>query len=96
LEKPAEKPDILLINITGLAIGLGCFLLIALYVLDELSFDRYYDNAGNIYRVNLDARWGGQELRVAETSDMMGPILKKDYPRVQEYTRLYYQSGDTN
>ena len=82
------------INITGLAVGLGCFLLIALYVLDELSFDRYYDKAGNIYRINLDARWGGQDLRLAETSDMMGGILKKDYPQVQEYTRLYHQSGD--
>jgi putative ABC transport system permease protein len=84
-----------LINITGLAVGLGCFLLIALYVLDELSFDRYYDKAGNIYRINLDARWGGQELRLAETSDMMGAILKKDYPQVQEFTRIYAQSGDT-
>jgi putative ABC transport system permease protein len=83
-----------IINITGLAIGLACFLLIALYILDELSFDRYYDKAGNIYRINMDARWGGQELRVAETSDMMGPILKKDYPEVQEYTRIYRQSGD--
>jgi putative ABC transport system permease protein len=82
------------INITGLAVGLGCFLLIALYVMDELSFDRYYDKAGNIYRINMDARWGGQELRMAESSDMMGPILKKDYPQVQEYTRLYHQSGD--
>ncbi len=83
------------INITGLAVGLGCFLLIALYVLDELSFDRYYDKAGNIYRINMDARWGGQDLRLAETSDMMGNIVKKDYPQVQEYTRLYHQSGDT-
>jgi putative ABC transport system permease protein len=82
-----------IINITGLAVGLGCFLLIALYVLDELSFDRYYDKAGNIYRINMDARWGGQELRVAQTSDMMGPILKKDYPQIQDYTRLYHQSG---
>jgi putative ABC transport system permease protein len=82
------------ISITGLAIGLGCFLLIALYVIDELSFDRYYDKAGNIYRINADFRWGGQELRVAQTSDMMGPILKKDYPEVQEYARLYRQSGD--
>ena len=69
------------INITGLAVGLACFVLIALYVLDELSFDRYYDKAGNIYRINMDARWGGQDLRSAETSDMMGPLLKKDYPR---------------
>jgi putative ABC transport system permease protein len=82
------------INITGLAVGLGCFLLISLYVMDELSFDRYYDKAENIYRINMDARWGGQDLRLAETSDMMGPIIKKDYPQVQEYTRIYSQSGD--
>jgi putative ABC transport system permease protein len=82
------------INITGLAVGLGCFLLIALYVLDELSFDRHYDKAANIFRINFDARWGGQELRLAETSDMMGAIMKKDHPEVQEYTRIYSQSGD--
>lgn len=82
------------INITGLAVGLGCFLLIALYVLDELSFDRYYNKTENIYRINGDARWGGQELHVAETSDMMGPILKEDYPQVEEYTRIYSHSGD--
>ncbi|MHA4809976.1 ABC transporter permease [Flavitalea flava] len=83
------------INISGLAIGLGCFLLISLYVLDELSFDRYYDKQGNIYRINMDARWGGQELRLAETSDMMGTLLKNDYPQIQEYTRIYAPKGDT-
>ena len=36
------------INITGLAIGLSCFLLIALYVMDELSYDRFYPNADRI------------------------------------------------
>jgi putative ABC transport system permease protein len=84
-----------LINITGLAVGLGCFLLISLYVLDELSYDRYYDKTGNIYRINVDARWGGQEIRSAETSDMMGPLFKKDYPEVRQYTRIYHHSGDT-
>ena len=83
------------INITGLAVGLACFVLIALYVLDELSFDRYYDKAGNIYRINMDARWGGQDLRSAETSDMMGPLLKKDYPEIKDFTRIYHHSGDT-
>lgn len=83
------------INITGLAVGLACFLLISLYVLDELSYDRYYANAENIYRINMDARWGGQEIRSAESSDMMGPLLKKDYPEIQNYTRIYHHSGDS-
>jgi len=43
------------INITGLAVGLACCLLIVLFVRDELSYDRYHDNADRIYRITLDA-----------------------------------------
>lgn len=82
-----------IINITGLAIGLSCFLLIALYVLDERSFDRYNANAANIYRINSDIRFGGGELHIPMTSDMMGQLLKKDYPQVEQYTRIYHSSG---
>ncbi|HLK98055.1 MAG TPA: ABC transporter permease, partial [Hymenobacter sp.] len=39
------------INVAGVAVGLACFLLIALYVRDELSYDRYNTNAERIYRV---------------------------------------------
>jgi putative ABC transport system permease protein len=82
------------INITGLAIGLSCFLLIALYVMDELSYDRFYPNAENIYRVNADIRFGGANMHMPFTSDMMGELLKKDYPQVENYTRIYTNNGD--
>src|SRR5580765_1707186 len=82
-----------IINITGLAIGLSCFLLIALYVLDELSYDRYNANAENIYRVNCDVKFNGSELRLPVASDMMGQTLKKDYPQVKEFTRIFAGSG---
>lgn len=39
------------INIFGLTIGLTSFLLIALYIFDELTFDRFHKNANNIYRI---------------------------------------------
>jgi putative ABC transport system permease protein len=83
-----------IINITGLAIGLSCFLLIALYVMDELSYDRFYPNADRIYRINSDVRFGGADLHMPVTSDMMGELLKKDYPQVENYTRIYTFSGD--
>ena len=82
------------INIFGLAIGLCCFLLIALYVLDELSFDRYNDKADRIYRINSDIRFGGADLHMPVTSDMMGAVLKKDYPQVEDYTRIYNSNGN--
>jgi len=57
------------INITGLAIGLSCFLLIVLYVMDELSYDRYNTKADRIYRINSDIRFGGTDLNMPTTSD---------------------------
>jgi len=81
------------INIVGLAVGLCCFLLIALYVLDELSYDRFNKNAENIYRINCSIRFGGGDLNGALSSDMMGQLLKKDYPQVEQYTRIYNSNG---
>jgi putative ABC transport system permease protein len=43
-----------LINIIGLASGLACFIMIALYVTDELSYDRFNEKANHIYRINTD------------------------------------------
>ena len=77
------------INIFGLAVGIACCLLIMLYVTDELSFDKYHQNADRIYRINLGVKFGGTEQLVATTADMLGPTLKKDYPQVENYVRVY-------
>src|SRR5882757_6517847 len=82
-----------IINITGLATGLACFILIALYVVDELSYDRYNEKADRVYRVNADINFGGNKLHLAVNSDPMGATLKKDYPQVEEYTRFYNSNG---
>jgi hypothetical protein len=42
-----------LINVLGLAIGLACCILIALFVWDELHYDTYPANAARIYRVEI-------------------------------------------
>jgi len=81
------------INIAGLAIGLCCFTLIALFVLDELSYDRYNKKADQIYRLNSDLLFGGTEQKLSVTSDAMGSTLKKDYPAVEQYTRIYNSNG---
>jgi putative ABC transport system permease protein len=82
-----------LINITGLAVGLACFILISLFVWDELSYDRFNEKADRIYRINSDIRFGGNELKLAVSSDPLGATLKKDYPQVEEYVRFYNSSG---
>ena len=47
------------INIFGLAIGLTCFMLIAIFVYSELSYDKYPAEAKNIYRVTLSVTGNG-------------------------------------
>ena len=42
------------INIFGLAISISCSLLIFLFVKDEISYDRFHKDAGNIYRIVKD------------------------------------------
>ena len=81
------------INIIGLAAGLCCFMLIALFVLDELGYDRYNEKADRIFRVNADIKFGGNNLHFTQTPDLMGEVLKKDYPEIEEYTRIYFNGG---
>jgi putative ABC transport system permease protein len=82
-----------IINIAGLAIGLSCFLLISMYVVDEFSYDRYNEKADRIYRINSDIKFGGANLNLAVCSDPMGATLKKDYPQVEQFTRIYVSGG---
>ena len=77
------------INIVGLATGLACFILITLYVTDELNFDRFNEKANRIYRVDSDIKIGGSSLKLAVMSDPMGATLKRDYPDVEAYTRFF-------
>ncbi|MGB2907246.1 MAG: ABC transporter permease, partial [Candidatus Aminicenantaceae bacterium] len=68
------------LNIVGLAIGLTAFVLIALYVQHELSFDRFHPNADRMYRVVREAR--------TFTPPPLGPALKEKLPEVEAAGRL--------
>ncbi len=81
------------INIIGLSLGIGCFIVIAMFVTDELSYDRYNEKADRIYRINSDILFGGTNLVMAVSADPMGETLKNDYPEVEQYTRLYASDG---
>jgi ABC-type lipoprotein release transport system permease subunit len=54
------------LNIGGLSAGLAVAMLIGLYIRDEFAFDRFNEKADRIYRINYDARVGGQEQQMAD------------------------------
>jgi putative ABC transport system permease protein len=71
-----------MINILSLAIGLAGFILIMLWVQDELSYDSFHDNSDNIYLVLRSA----DDKTSAITSKMLAPALKTEIPEIIEAT----------
>jgi putative ABC transport system permease protein len=76
------------INILGLATGLAVFLLIVLYVFDEMSYDRYNEKADRIYRLQADLFFNGTQLNSAQVPEPLALTLKKDYPQIEEMVRF--------
>jgi len=82
-----------IINIVGLSMGLCCFLLILLFVQDELHFDQFNKKADRIYRIYADITFGGTSFEFPMAPDQMGVVLKKDYPQVEQFTRIFTSNG---
>ena len=76
------------INIIGLSIGLASCMLISLYVLDELSFDRYNEKADQIVRVIFKGTMQGGKINEAHVMPPTAQALKADYPEVLDATRI--------
>jgi len=77
-----------LINIVGLAVGMACCILILLWVQDELSYDRFHENADDIYRVIQDINFTDHSTTWAITQGPLGPSLKEDYPEIINAVRI--------
>ena len=84
------------INIIGLATGLGVCLLIVLYVTDELSYDKHYQYADRIYRIDADIYFNNTQFTSATSPKPMAPQLLKDYPQVEQMVRISYFNSPTD
>jgi putative ABC transport system permease protein len=78
------------INLFGLTVGLTCCLLITVYILNELSYDKYNNNAKNIYRVtrSFNNSEGVVSLNLATISPPFGYYFPTDFPEIKKMTRL--------
>ncbi|PWT95224.1 MAG: hypothetical protein C5B52_18285 [Bacteroidetes bacterium] len=78
-----------LINIAGLSIGMAACLLILQYVSFELSFDRFNNDAKDIYRVSNDRYQNGKLIQHGTiTYSAIGKAMKTDFPEVVDYARV--------
>jgi putative ABC transport system permease protein len=73
------------INIFGFSIGIACFLLISLWVTNELSYDKFHKNIDRLYRINTELSDG----RIIPNSSLrLGKELQLRYPEIKEYTNF--------
>lgn len=90
-----------IINITGLAIGLAASLLILMWIQHELSYDRFYTDSDQIYRVEMDQYYGAEPYHVNVTPVPSAPVWKSRIPeiidicRVNRLPRVLFERGDT-
>ena len=77
-----------ILNISGLAIGIGCFVLIMLYVNHELNFDKYNEHYADIYRIEVDARIGSTVIRQTGTPAPMPVAMYEEFPEIRAFTRV--------
>lgn len=90
----SRNPVFTVINILGLAIGMTACMLIAQYVVHELSYDGFHSNKERLYRIQQD-RYDKGELstRWASGCAGIGPDLEANFPEVKRYTRLRPNGG---
>lgn len=77
------------INIMGLTVGLTAGFLIFLYIQFELSYDHFYSNASQVYRLTCDIKTPTETIKAGGNSWAFGPNIKNDFPEVASFTRVY-------
>lgn len=83
-----------IVNVLGLAIGMTAFILIIQYVRYELSYDRFHEKAGRIYRIQQD-RYNKGEITTqwAAGCSAVGHALFENFPEVENFTRFQIFDG---
>src|SRR5882724_7611481 len=91
-----------IINISGLAIGMASAILILLWIQNEISYDRFHAKGDRLYQVWSNDKIDGTIRSLTNTPEIMAPALKKDYPEIEDVTRISWTrnlisaNGDKN
>ncbi len=96
-----KRPFYTTINVLGLAIGMACTLLITIYVLHELSYDRFHEKADRIYRLATHLEVGESGFIGAKVSPAVAGPFKAEVPevdmvvRMNQYDNKVFRKGET-
>jgi putative ABC transport system permease protein len=78
------------INVFGLAIGLSCSLLIWLWLSDELSYNRVFPRAKDIYEVHVNEPFNGDTVTLTYSPGPLAEAIQNNIPQVEAATKMAY------
>jgi putative ABC transport system permease protein len=81
------------INILGLALGMTCCFLILLFVRQEFSYDHFQQKFDRIYRVTYNPAFAGTSKSLPFLSTAVSPLLKSNFPEIEESARLFQKTA---
>src|SRR5690242_16173264 len=82
-----------IINIAGLGLGLAACLLLVTWIVHEMSYDKFHQQAARIYRSSMEYSFGGQTAKTAVSPTALLPTLEKNFAEVETGVRLYNPSS---
>lgn len=77
-----------LINVAGLSVGLAICFIIVLFVRNELSYDKHFDHADRIYRINSEIKFGGNHYNMVYAPPVMAGTVAEEFPEVEAAIRF--------
>ena len=77
------------INVLGLTIGITCSLFLLIYILHEISYDKYHTNASNIYRIISHIQAPENITTWPVTQTPLAPELKENHPEIKNAVRFF-------
>lgn len=85
-----KHPIFSLINILGLTLGISVCLILANYVLFEKSYDNYFENRNDIYRLTYSRSIDGEfQYNKAQIFPAIGETVQHSIPQIRNYTRMF-------
>jgi putative ABC transport system permease protein len=76
------------INVAGLSIGLAICFIIILFVINEISYDKHFANADQIYRIKSEIKFGGNHYNMLYAPPVLASTLVSEYPEVEAAIRF--------
>ncbi len=84
------------INIAGLAIGIACSVLVMIYVIDQLSYDRFHEKADRTYRIVSKGLFIDFDINQIYTPYILAKSLREEYGDAIRVTQLASRNGIIN